>query len=83
MTIGGIHLKEPNQEFEDRSKQLDLRFAKNFRVGGTRIRGMFDIYNIFNGSNIGVMVLRDGPAWLRPTEVMAGRLVKFGAQVDF
>ena len=44
---------------------------------------MFDIYNIFNGSNIGVMVLRYGPAWLRPTEVMAGRLVKFGAQVDF
>ena len=44
---------------------------------------MFDIYNIFNGSNIGVMVTRYGPAWLRPTEVMAGRLVKFGAQVDF
>jgi hypothetical protein len=82
-TIGGIDLKEPNQEFEDRSKQLDLRFAKNFRVGRARIRGMFDIYNIFNGSNVGVMVTRFGPAWLRPTEVMAGRLLKFGAQLDF
>jgi len=73
---------KPNQEFEDRSAQRDLRFAKNFRFGRARIRGMFDIYNIFNGSNIGVMVTRYGPAWLRPTEVMAGRLLKFGAHVD-
>jgi len=79
----GITGRFGKEGFEDRSKQLDLRFAKNFRFGRTRIRGMFDIYNIFNGSNIGVMVTRFGHAWLRPTEVMAGRLVKFGAQVDF
>jgi hypothetical protein len=46
-----VTLKEPNQDFEDRRKQLDVRFAKNVRLGRTRIRGMFDIYNIFNGSN--------------------------------
>ena len=78
-----VTLMEPNQEFEARSKQLDRRLAKTIRVGGARIRGMFDIYNIFNGSNIGVMVTRYGPAWLLPTEVMGGRLLKFGAQVDF
>jgi hypothetical protein len=78
-----VTLMEPNQEFEERSKQLDLRFAKNIRVGPARIRGMFDIYNVFNGSNVAVMFTRYGPAWLRPTEVMGGRLLKFGAQVDF
>lgn len=78
-----ITLMEPNQDFEVRSKQLDLRFSKQVRVGGTRLQGMFDVYNVLNGSNVAAATTRYGAAWLRPAEVMGGRVFKFGAQVDF
>jgi hypothetical protein len=78
-----VILMEPNQEFEDRTNQFDLRFAKTFTAGPARIRGMVDLYNLFNGSGVGLTVGRYGPAWLRPVEVMGARVLKFGAQVDF
>ena len=71
---------EPNQEFEDRSEQLDTPIRRVRPLGPARIRGMFDIYNIFNGSAVGVSVTRLGPAWRRPSEMMGGRVVKVGAQ---
>ena len=37
---------------------------------------MFDIYNIFNGSNIGVMVLRYGPAGHDGTKKVATKVTK-------
>jgi hypothetical protein len=78
-----VPILPPNTSFEDRLQQLDLRFAKVFRVGGMRVQGMFDIYNALNANT----VLGTNPAWgvnwLRPTEVLGPRLFKFGAQVDF
>ena len=47
------------------------------------MKGMFDIYNIFNEDAVGFINSRYGASWLLPTEVMAGRLFKLGAQVDF
>jgi hypothetical protein len=78
-----VQLIEPNQQFEVRSNQLDLRFSKMIRLRQARLQGMFDIYNIFNGSNVAVATAFYGPAWLRPAEVMGGRVFKFGAQVNF
>jgi hypothetical protein len=47
---------------------------------------MFDLYNVLNSNN----VLRmngaygtNGAAWGRPQAIVPGRLVKFGAQVNF
>jgi hypothetical protein len=47
---------------------------------------MLDLYNVFNSNN----VLRmngaygsNGAAWGRPQAIVPGRLVKFGAQVNF
>jgi hypothetical protein len=44
---------------------------------------MFDVYNLFNARTILGVNTRYGPSWLQPTSVLGGRLVKFGAQVDF
>jgi hypothetical protein len=82
-TFALVELMEPNQEYEDRVSQLDLRFAKTIRLGRASVKGMFDIYNIFNEDAVGFINSRYGASWLLPTEVMAGRLFKFGAQVDF
>lgn len=79
-----IDLIEPMTQFEDRITQLDVRFSRVFRVqGGRRLEGQFDIYNALNASPILSINTRYGPSWLTPTEILAGRLFKFGIQVDF
>jgi hypothetical protein len=69
--------------FEDRLAQLDLRLTKIVRTGRVSIRGMFDAYNVFNANTILQENTRVGPTYLQPTRILAGRLFKFGAQVDF
>ena len=51
-----------------------------------RLQGMLDLYNVFNSNN----ALRqngaygsDGAAWARPQAIVPGRLLKFGAQLNF
>jgi hypothetical protein len=44
---------------------------------------MFDAYNVLNASSILGLNTRYGPAWLTPTQILPGRLVKFGMQLDF
>ena len=44
---------------------------------------MVDIYNITNANTVTGVVNTYGPAWQRATQVMGGRLFKFGAQVDY
>jgi hypothetical protein len=79
-----IDLIEPNRMFEKRITQLDIRFSKSVRIGGrTRLQGMFDIYNSLNSSATLSNNSRFGSAWLTPTEILAGRLFKFGAELQF
>jgi hypothetical protein len=79
----GVQLIEPNQTFENRLTQFDLRFSKVFSIGPTRIQGMFDVYNVFNANDVLAVNTRYGPSWLRPSNVLGARLFKLGAQVDF
>jgi hypothetical protein len=47
------------------------------------VEGNLDLYNFFNGSAILATNTRFGSAWLQPTQVLGGRLIKLGAQVNF
>jgi hypothetical protein len=78
-----VELIEPNTMFENRLRQFDLRFTRKIQIGGTRLQGMFDAYNVFNASSILAMTTRYGAAWLQPSQVLGGRLFKFGVQVDY
>ena len=79
-----IDLMPPNTMFEDRIQQLDWRLTRTFQLRGTgRLRGNFDVYNIFNASTILVANTNYGATWLAPAHVMGGRLVKVSAQFDF
>ena len=78
-----VDLVPPQTLYEDRISQFDVRFSKVFRVGRTRIEGQFDIYNAFNASSILSENGTYGPSWLRPVQVLDGRIVKFGAQLTF
>jgi outer membrane receptor protein involved in Fe transport len=67
--------------------QLDLRFAKRFDMGRTRLRLDFDLYNIFNSSwPFSVNNTYSTAAtsqWQRPTNVLQHRFFKLGGQVSF
>ena len=78
-----VDLVPPQTLWEDRINQFDVRFSKVFRVGGTRIEGLFDIYNAFNASSILSQNGTYGGSWLKPVQVLDGRIVKFGAQLTF
>jgi hypothetical protein len=62
---------------------VDVRFGKIFRAQGTRIQGLVDLYNLFNSSAILSQNNTFGTAWRTPTNILQGRLVKIGAQIDF
>lgn len=76
-------LIEPNTMFEDRINQLDLRLTRMFRAGRNRIQVMLDVYNALNVSPVLSINQTYGPAWLRPNQILDGRLFKIGGQVDF
>ena len=72
--------------YEKRLTQLDLRFSKIFEGGGARIRGWFDIFNVFNNASAtGLVANYTSPTLAYPglSRVMGGRLFRFGAQFDF
>ena len=57
--------------------------TKSFQLGRAHVQGQFDIYNLLNDDTILNENTRYGGSWLIPTQVLAARLFKFGAQVDF
>lgn len=78
-----IALMKPNTRFEGRITQFDMRLTKTQRVGRYKLQGQFDIYNAFNASPVLGEVYTYGANWLRPSSILGGRLLKFGAQLDF
>ena len=69
--------------FEERTRQLSLRFAKVIRIGRVRATPNFDIHNVFNASTPQAVNSAYGDSWLNVVNVMSGRLLKFGLIVNF
>ena len=85
-----VNLVEPGTEFNDGLNQLDLRFAKIVRIGGTRTTINFDLYNATNANTI--LTLNNGyitdaqdrpTTWQVPNAILQPRFFKIGAQFDF
>src|SRR5438093_770258 len=74
--------------YGERIKQLDMRFSRIFKFGERRkVQANFDVYNIFNGNTVLNEQTRYTTAannpWRNVLQIMGGRLVKLGAQVNF
>ena len=78
-----VQLVSPGTLYGDRIHQVDLRIAKNFDVGGSRLQGQFDLYNLLNGNAVLTQNNTYGSAWQRPLTIMYGRMIKFGMQFEF
>jgi hypothetical protein len=77
---------QPFTQFEERLTQVDVRLTKTIAMGRVRLRGNFDIANLFNANT----VLSVNPAyggvasiWPRALRILAGRIFKVGGQLDF
>ena len=74
----------PGTLYGDRLNQLDFRGSKIFRFATKdRIQLNVDLYNLFNADPVLALNNTYGSAWQRPLQILQGRLLKFGVQVDF
>ena len=78
-----VPLIAPATVYEDRIRQLDFRFSRSFRYRNMRVEPQFDIYNALNASPVLALNTTFGAAFLRPTQILGGRLLKFGFQMTF
>ena len=79
-----VDLIPPGTLYTARLNQLNLRVTRIFKLPlGRRIQGMADLYNALNANPILTLNNAYGPTWPRPTQVLQGRLLKFGMQFDF
>jgi hypothetical protein len=82
-SVATVELIQPGTMFNERLYQVDSRLGRVFTVGSFHAKGMIDLYNVLNANTILQQNNNYGPAWLRPTYILPGRLVKFGVQLDF
>ena len=79
-----VSLIPPGTLYGDRLHEVDFRLSKTVKLPqGRRIQGIVDVYNLLNGSAVITQNNSYGSAWLRPTQILQARLVKFGVQLDF
>jgi hypothetical protein len=81
--VASVQMIEPGTMYDERLYQLDLRASKVFRMGRSRVQANVDLYNAANAGSILSINTTYGPNWLRPTNVLQGRLLRFGGQLDF
>jgi hypothetical protein len=72
----------------ERRTQLDMRFAKIFRVGRQRYDVGVDLYNLLNSNAVTgyeetYQYTTNGATWLVPEQIMAPRIARFNVTVTF
>jgi hypothetical protein len=81
-----VDLIQPNTLFDDRIQQLDFRVSRIFAMGKIKLRGNFDVYNVFNASTVlneNTRYTATNNQWLNAIQIMGGRLFKFSGQLTF
>jgi hypothetical protein len=82
-----VQLIEPGTLFADSLNQFDMRLSRRFTIGRFRLRADANLYNVFNNdfvNSVNTNFSTTGSnAFMRPTNVLQGRLFKVGGQVEF
>jgi hypothetical protein len=78
-----IDLMPFGTSYGERLNQIDFRLTKAIRIGQAHVDAAMDIYNLLNSSTVLSINTRYGPSWLAPTQILPGRMFKFGAQLNF
>jgi hypothetical protein len=80
-------LIEPGTEWSGYLNQMDVRLSKGFNVGRYRFRADANLYNVFNSDFVNsvntTFSTTASNQFMRPTNVLQGRLFKLGGQFEF
>jgi hypothetical protein len=79
-----VPLLAPGTLYGERLNQVDFRLSKTFALPDRRrIQAIVDLYNLMNASPVLALNTTFGSQWQRPTQILQGRLLKLGFQLDF
>ncbi len=80
-----VPLVAPQTEYGPRTNQVDVAVNKSFRYGTWRIVPKLDIFNAFNSDDYSaVSTMQYGAAaYLRPTTILQGRIIRIGVDVKW
>jgi len=81
-----VNLVTPGTLYGDRVNELDFRVAKVLKFARTRTKISLDLYNALNANPVLTYNQTYSPTattWLNPTSVLAARVIKIGASLDF
>ena len=74
----------PGTQFEKRVSRLDLRLTKQLRLSPrVQLQLNADAYNVANASSILAINTSYGSRWLRPIQILEGRIFQFSSQLSF
>ena len=62
---------------------IDLRVSQTFRFNDRRITPMLELFNLTNADTVVGYNANVGSSYLRPTEILSPRLLRFGISIDF
>jgi hypothetical protein len=62
---------------------VDLRISRSFRFGTRRITPLIEVFNLGNADTIVGYTTTVGSAYLRPSDILAPRIVRVGLTMDF
>jgi carboxypeptidase family protein len=66
------------------TNQTDVRFEKAFPVNKSqKVSARLNIFNVFNANTITDVIRQSGPTFLRPTSIMAPRIMEISASYQF
>jgi hypothetical protein len=82
-----VMLIEPGTQYAEYLNQFDLRLARRFTIGPFRLRADANLYNVFNNDFVNsvntTFSTTAANQFMRPTNVLQGRLFKIGGQIEF
>lgn len=76
-------LNTPGTLYYPRLNQLDLKFSKAIKYGMTKIEPQIGIFNALNAATILSQNNTFGPSLNQVQQILDGRVVRFGVQIDF
>jgi carboxypeptidase family protein len=62
---------------------VDVSVRKAMRIGGFKVEPVMDVFNLLNNASIQARTTQLGPTYGQAANILRGRLIKLGANVNF